>query len=105
MITEVKLKNKSRKVLKNYQQHNKNKHKIKLNKINKYNKKTVKNQRNFVNDKKGNLKDNLKLQKGGEDVSLTDIDTTQFSLTKNMNGNINWSSLPGPVPQPDCTIL
>ena len=104
MITEVKLKNKSRKVLKNYQQYNKNKHKYNK-KINKYNKKTVKNKRNFVNDKKGNLKGDLKLQKGGEVVDLTDIDTSQFSVTKNMNGNINWSSLPGPVPQPDCTIL
>jgi len=103
MITEVKLKNKSRKVLKNYQQYNKNKHKY--NKINKYNKKTVKNKKFFVNDKKGNLKGDLKLQKGGEVVDLTDIDTSQFSVTKNMNANIDWKSLPQNPPMPDCTIL
>jgi len=66
-------------------------------------------------DEKKHKKDLQKdLQKGGnknlpakenfEVKRLTDIDYSQFALTKYINANIDWGSVPGPPPM-DCCIM
>ena len=81
---------------------------VKLKRTQKLNKKNGKRKHN----KKNNIqKCSLKKQDGGSNTKekfevkrLTDIDYSQFSLTKAMNADTDWGSSPGPPPT-DCCIL
>jgi hypothetical protein len=47
----------------------------------------------------GNTKERFEVKK------LTDIDYSQFSLSKYVNQDIDWGTCPGPPPAPDCCIM
>jgi hypothetical protein len=47
----------------------------------------------------GNTKEKFEVKK------LTDIDYSQFTLSKYVNTDIDWGSCPGPPPAPDCCIM
>jgi hypothetical protein len=88
--------------------------KIKKNGHGKHNKKHIKNHKltKLLLHKNKVMKENSSsLQKGGNNTKekfevkrLTDIDYSQFSLTKYLNQDIDWGSSPGPPPT-DCCIL
>ena len=37
--------------------------------------------------------------------SLNDFDYERYRISKYINANIDWGSMPGPPPQPNCCIL
>jgi len=106
MIKEVKLK-KTKKLKRNYKRKNNKKNSI-------YSKKLTKISTHQVSKKDDQKNNETKksLQEGGSNNSkenfevkrLTDIDYSQFSLTKYLNSNVDWGLCPGPPPM-DCCIM
>ncbi len=80
------------------------------------NKTIKKNNKNNKNIKRQKYKLKKKTLKGGncntnsknenfEVRSLNDFDYERYRVSKYINANIEWGSMPGPPPQPDCCIL
>ena len=77
-------------------------------------KKVKKNGNKRINNKAMKLSKTSSMQKGGnnnlnlkekfEVKKLTDIDYSEFSISKYVNQEIDWGSSPGPAPT-DCCIL
>ena len=62
------------------------------------------NTNNKIQHKGGSCNTNIKTE-NFEVRSLNDFDYERYRISKYLNANIDWRTMPGPPPQPDCCIL